>query len=71
MAAKRIVNLNTEYTKPEGVTVTIHGSGKFYVIESVIHSIMQTIGFKRDGGEVGDDFVTFQYKPSKVKKRNK
>lgn len=66
--SKKIVNLNNEYAKPETIEVVIKGAGKFVVLESVLHSLMDTLGFKRDGGEIGSDFVCFKYKPVKRKK---
>lgn len=66
--ARKIVNLTNEYSKPEKIEIIVHGFDKFVVFESVLHSLMETMGFKRDGGEVSNSFVRFEYKPTRKKK---
>lgn len=50
------------YSKPNRIEIKLDGGREFETLEPVLHALMDTLGFKQDGGEDDLDSVTFFYK---------
>lgn len=51
------------YEKPTSVEIKINGGNDFMLFEKVVSGIFDTMGFKKNGGEIEDDYVKFIFIP--------
>lgn len=58
----RFIDPTEEYAKPYALSITVHGQEEYKVLETVLHSLMDTMGFVRNGGEILDNAVRFDYR---------
>lgn len=58
-----------EYQKPSELEIKISGAPEFPIFEQVLHTMFDTLGFKRFDGEEGSDYVIYKYRPKYMRSK--